>query len=75
MTLVAFLIRGESLLLSLNLKSWTDSNEGTNELDDITVENDLVDQANLKDPLQENQQEMAKFVESKYGNPMLLDKG
>ena len=60
---------------SLKLKSWIDSNEGVNELDHNTAENDLVDQRDFKDPLEENQQEMAKFVESKYGNPMLLDKG
>ena len=55
----------------MKLKSWIDSNEDTNELDDNSTEKDPVDQ----DPLEENQQEMAKFVESKYGNPMLLDKG
>jgi hypothetical protein len=60
---------------SLKLKSWIESNEGVNELDDTTAENDPVNQGALKDPLEENQQEMAKFVESKYGNPMLLDKG
>ena len=51
------------------------TNKGANELDDNTAENDLVDQGDLKDPLEVTQQEMAKFVESKYGNPMLLDKG
>ena len=62
-------------MTKLKLKSWNDSNEGANELDDTTAENDPVDQGDLTDPLEENQQEMAKFVESKYGNPMLLDKG
>jgi len=52
-----------------------ETNEGTNELNDNTAENELVDQGDNKDPLEENQQEMAKFVESKYGNPMLLDEG
>ena len=51
------------------------TNQGANELNDTTAEKDPVDQGDIKDPLEENQQEMAKFVESKYGNPMLLDKG
>ena len=74
-----FLIRCQSCnwlwIPSLKLKSWIDSKKGANELDDSTAEHDLVDQGDNKDPLEENQQEMAKFVESKYGNPMLLDKG